>query len=121
MVGARGVRPRPTRSSGIWIPRLYRGRVFVTMGGARHNGPTGRGRPAADASVTTNQVIGSRVGMVKSGRARSIRAVSRHILAPGRRTSTGLARDPRLGIQPRAMPLHFWLEPSRRLRMGSTG
>jgi hypothetical protein len=35
MVGARGVGPRLTRSSGIWIPRLYRGRVFVTMGGAR--------------------------------------------------------------------------------------
>ncbi len=35
MVGARGVRPRLTRSSGIWIPRLYRGRVLVTMGGAR--------------------------------------------------------------------------------------
>jgi hypothetical protein len=35
MVGARGVGPRLTRSSGIWIPRLYRGRVLVTMGGAR--------------------------------------------------------------------------------------
>jgi DNA invertase Pin-like site-specific DNA recombinase len=35
MVGARGVGPRLTRSSGIWIPRLSRGRVFVTMGGAR--------------------------------------------------------------------------------------
>ena len=35
MVGARGVRPRLTRSSGIWIPRLYCGSVLVTMGGAR--------------------------------------------------------------------------------------
>ena len=35
MVEARGVGPRLTRSSGIWIPRLYRGRVLVTMGGAR--------------------------------------------------------------------------------------
>jgi DNA invertase Pin-like site-specific DNA recombinase len=35
MVGARGVAPRVTRSSGIWIPRLHRGRVLVTMGGAR--------------------------------------------------------------------------------------
>jgi hypothetical protein len=35
MVGARGVAPRLTRSSGIWIPRVYRGRVLVTMGGAR--------------------------------------------------------------------------------------
>jgi hypothetical protein len=35
MVGANGVGPRLTRSSGIWIPRLYRGRVLVTMGGAR--------------------------------------------------------------------------------------
>ena len=35
MVGARGVGPRLTRSSGIWIPRLHRGRVLVTMGGAR--------------------------------------------------------------------------------------
>ena len=34
LVGARGVEPRLTRSSGIWIPRLYRGRVLVTMGGA---------------------------------------------------------------------------------------
>jgi len=32
---ARGVKPRLTRSSGIWVPRLHRGRVFVTMGGAR--------------------------------------------------------------------------------------
>jgi hypothetical protein len=29
------VEPRLTRSSGIWIPRLYRGRVLVTMGGAK--------------------------------------------------------------------------------------
>lgn len=35
MVGARGIAPRVTRSSGIWIPRLYRGRVLVTMGGVR--------------------------------------------------------------------------------------
>jgi hypothetical protein len=35
MVGARGVAPWVTRSSGIWIPRLYRGRVLVTMGGAK--------------------------------------------------------------------------------------
>ena len=35
LVGARGVGPRLTGSSGIWIPRLYRGRVLVTMGGAR--------------------------------------------------------------------------------------
>ena len=35
MVGARGFDSRLTRSSGIWIPRLYRGRVLVTMGGAR--------------------------------------------------------------------------------------
>jgi hypothetical protein len=35
MVGARGVGPRLTRSSGIWIPRLHRGRVLVAMGGAR--------------------------------------------------------------------------------------
>ena len=35
MVGARGVEASLTRSSGIWIPRLYRGRVLVTMGGAR--------------------------------------------------------------------------------------
>jgi len=35
MVGARGVGPRLTRSSGIWIPRLHRGRVLVTMGGTR--------------------------------------------------------------------------------------
>ncbi len=35
MVGARGVRPRQTSSSGIWIPRLYRGRMFVSTGGAR--------------------------------------------------------------------------------------
>ena len=34
MVGARGVGPRLTRSSGIWIQRLYRGRILVTMGGA---------------------------------------------------------------------------------------
>ena len=33
--GSSGVGPRLTRSSGIWIPRLYRGRVLVTMGGAR--------------------------------------------------------------------------------------
>ena len=35
MVGANGVGPRVTRSSGIWISRLYRGRVLVTMGGVR--------------------------------------------------------------------------------------
>jgi len=44
MVGARGVGPRLTRSSGIWIPCLYRGRILVIiyrgrilviMGGAR--------------------------------------------------------------------------------------
>jgi hypothetical protein len=35
MVGARGVEPRLTRSSGIWVPRLCRGRVLVTMGGAK--------------------------------------------------------------------------------------
>jgi hypothetical protein len=33
--GATGVGPRLTRASGIWIRRLYRGRVLVTMGGAR--------------------------------------------------------------------------------------
>jgi len=36
MVEARGVGPRLTRSSGIWIPRLYRGRVLVTMGAPGH-------------------------------------------------------------------------------------
>jgi hypothetical protein len=35
LVGARGVGPRLTRSSGIWIPCLYRGRILVIMGGAR--------------------------------------------------------------------------------------
>ena len=35
LVGARGVEPQVTRSSGIWIPRLHRGRVLVTMGGVR--------------------------------------------------------------------------------------
>jgi hypothetical protein len=35
LIGAKGIAPRVTRSSGIWIPRVYRGRVLVTMGGAR--------------------------------------------------------------------------------------
>jgi hypothetical protein len=35
MVGARGFEPRLASSSGVWLPRLRRGRILVTMGGDR--------------------------------------------------------------------------------------